>query len=149
MRGAGGWGHREPSCKTLCSCSFWCAVLPLPLFWLGHERWRPRPRFCWPQAGFKVWQEDQNVFGCWDSMWDVIWHGELGSSLSILNAGMCACVGVDMRQGLRGGVGLGRAHAQQVLAPFVVVKRGWGGSRAHYGAQCRAEQLASMLGAHS
>ena len=39
------------------------------------------------QVGFKVWEQDQNVFACWDSIWDVIWHGELGSSLAILNAG--------------------------------------------------------------
>ena len=42
------------------------------------------------QVGFKVWEEDQNVFKCWDIMWDVIWHGELGSSLAILNAGTAA-----------------------------------------------------------
>ena len=27
------------------------------------------------------------MLACWDSMWDVIWHGELGSSLAMLNAG--------------------------------------------------------------
>jgi len=42
---------------------------------------------CAVQVGFKVWQADENVFKCWESMWDVIWHGELGSSLAMLNAG--------------------------------------------------------------
>jgi hypothetical protein len=50
-----------------------------------------------------VWQADGNVFGCWESMWDVIWHGELGSSLAMLNAGhnldsfMLRYQGVDWR----------------------------------------------------
>ncbi len=39
------------------------------------------------QVGLDVWLQDQNVFKCWESMWDVIWHGELGSSLAMLNAG--------------------------------------------------------------
>lgn len=34
-----------------------------------------------------MWLRDGNVFSCWHSMWDVIWHGELGSSLALLNAG--------------------------------------------------------------
>lgn len=48
-----------------------CRVRPLPL----------------PQVGLDVWLRDGNVFKCWRSMWDVIWHGELGSSLALLNAG--------------------------------------------------------------
>lgn len=44
---------------------------------------RPAPL----QVGLDVWLADQNVFACWSSMWDVIWHGELGSSLALLNAG--------------------------------------------------------------
>ncbi len=40
-----------------------------------------------PQVGLDVWLRDGNVFKCWRSMWDVIWHGELGSSLALLNAG--------------------------------------------------------------
>lgn len=39
------------------------------------------------RAGFAIWEEDEKVFGCYDSMWDVIWHGELGSSLAMLNKG--------------------------------------------------------------
>ncbi len=39
------------------------------------------------QVGLDVWLRDGNVFTCWSSMWDVIWHGELGSSLALLNAG--------------------------------------------------------------
>ena len=30
------------------------------------------------RRGLDVWLADGNVFACWDSMWDVIWHGELG-----------------------------------------------------------------------
>lgn len=37
--------------------------------------------------GLDIWLSDGNVLKCWRSMWDVIWHGELGSSLAILNAG--------------------------------------------------------------
>jgi hypothetical protein len=40
-----------------------------------------------PQVGLDVWLRDGNVFHCWSSMWDVIWHGELGSSLALLKAG--------------------------------------------------------------
>lgn len=43
-----------------------------------------------PQVGLDVWLRDGNVFKCWNSMWDVIWHGELGSSLALLNAGVVA-----------------------------------------------------------
>lgn len=43
-----------------------------------------------PQVGLDVWLRDGNVFKCWRSMWDVIWHGELGSSLALLNAGATA-----------------------------------------------------------
>ncbi len=42
---------------------------------------------CTTQVGLGVWLKDANVFKCWESMWDVIWHGELGSSLAMLNAG--------------------------------------------------------------
>lgn len=54
--------------------------------------WRANPHvqsyvLATDQVGFKVWQKDENVFKCWESMWDVIWHGELGSSLAMLNAG--------------------------------------------------------------
>jgi hypothetical protein len=45
-----------------------------------------------PQVGLDVWLRDGKVFTCWSSMWDVIWHGELGSSLALLNAGGCAWV---------------------------------------------------------
>lgn len=39
------------------------------------------------QVGLRIWLQDAKVFQCWHSMWDVIWHGELGSSLAILKAG--------------------------------------------------------------
>ena len=47
-----------------------------------------------PQAGLDVWLRDGNVFACWHSMWDVIWHGELGSSLVLLNAGTLPLAGL-------------------------------------------------------
>lgn len=47
----------------------------------------PFPRSPPGQVGLDVWLRDGNVFTCWSSMWDVIWHGELGSSLALLNAG--------------------------------------------------------------
>lgn len=54
--------------------------------------WRSNPHvqsyvLATDRAGLDIWLADKNVFACWDSMWDVIWHGELGSSLAILNAG--------------------------------------------------------------
>lgn len=54
--------------------------------------WRANPHvqsyvLATDRRGIEIWKADKNVFGCWDSMWDVIWHGELGSSLAILNAG--------------------------------------------------------------
>ena len=54
-----------------------------------HTRAPPRaapPPHC-SQVGLDVWLRDGKVFTCWTSMWDVIWHGELGSSLALLNAG--------------------------------------------------------------
>lgn len=58
---------------------------------VGAE-WRTNPHVqsyvvATDQVGLQVWLQDENVFKCWDSMWDVIWHGELGSSLAMLNAG--------------------------------------------------------------
>lgn len=58
----------------------------------GAGEWRTNPHvqsyvLATDQVGLKVWEMDENVFKCWSSMWDVIWHGELGSSLAMLKAG--------------------------------------------------------------
>lgn len=39
------------------------------------------------QTGLSLMVEDGTVFGCYKSMWDVIFYSELGSSWSILAAG--------------------------------------------------------------
>lgn len=54
--------------------------------------WRTNPHvqsyvLATDKVGLDVWLRDGNVFHCWSSMWDVIWHGELGSSLALLKAG--------------------------------------------------------------
>jgi hypothetical protein len=54
--------------------------------------WRSNPHvqsyvLATDKRGIAIWMADKNVFECWTSMWDVIWHGELGSSLAVLNAG--------------------------------------------------------------
>lgn len=54
------------------------------------------------QVGLDVWVRDGNVFTCWTSMWDVIWHGELGSSLALLNAGEPGMGGGDSGRAWRG-----------------------------------------------
>lgn len=56
------------------------------------EVWRVNPHvqsyvLATDQVGLDIWRRDGNVLKCWHSMWDVIWHGELGSSLAVLNAG--------------------------------------------------------------
>lgn len=56
------------------------------------------------QVGLQLWKADGKVFTCYTSMWDVIFYGELGSSLAILKAGynlesfMSRYRGVDWRQ---------------------------------------------------
>ncbi|KAL4428545.1 hypothetical protein ABPG75_002634 [Micractinium tetrahymenae] len=62
--------------------------------WQGNAKgeWRTNPHvqsyvLATDKVGLDVWLRDGNVFTCWSSMWDVIWHGELGSSLALLNAG--------------------------------------------------------------
>ncbi|KAI7836092.1 hypothetical protein COHA_010020 [Chlorella ohadii] len=62
--------------------------------WQGNAagEWRINPHvqsyvLATDKVGLDVWLRDGNVFKCWRSMWDVIWHGELGSSLALLNAG--------------------------------------------------------------
>ncbi|KAK9787128.1 hypothetical protein WJX73_004056 [Symbiochloris irregularis] len=39
------------------------------------------------QVGLKILQSAQNVFKCYEEMWDTIYYSEVGSSLAILNAG--------------------------------------------------------------
>ena len=39
------------------------------------------------QVGLKILLDDENVFACYNSIHDTVFHAELGSSLAILNAG--------------------------------------------------------------
>lgn len=62
--------------------------------WQGNAKgeWRTNPHvqsyvLATDKVGLDVWLRGGNVFTCWSSMWDVIWHGELGSSLALLDAG--------------------------------------------------------------
>mmetsp|Transcript_12697 Transcript_12697/g.38289 ORF Transcript_12697/g.38289 Transcript_12697/m.38289 type:complete len:419 (-) Transcript_12697:2891-4147(-) len=71
--------------------------------------WRTNPHvqsyvLATDQVGLQLWKADGKVFTCYTSMWDVIFYGELGSSLAILKAGynlesfMSRYRGVDWRQ---------------------------------------------------
>lgn len=46
---------------------YFCPPPPLQSYVLATDR-----------VGLDIWLANRNVFACWDSMWDVIWHGELG-----------------------------------------------------------------------
>lgn len=56
------------------------------------------------QVGLKVLLNDANVFKCFSSLDEAIWHAEAGSSLAILNANynldclMLRYQGIDWRQ---------------------------------------------------
>lgn len=39
------------------------------------------------RTGMQILLDDQNVFKCYNNMWDTIYHSELGSSAAILDAG--------------------------------------------------------------
>lgn len=39
------------------------------------------------QVGLEVLLRDGNVFSCHDSVWQTVYHAELGASLAILDAG--------------------------------------------------------------
>lgn len=39
------------------------------------------------RIGMQILLDDQNVFKCYNNMWDTIYHSELGSSAAIIEAG--------------------------------------------------------------
>ena len=41
---------------------------------------------CW-QVGLQVLQRNEKVFACYESMWDTIYHSEVGASRAVLDAG--------------------------------------------------------------
>ncbi len=75
-------------------CSADSLVLRLPLV-RKMERNLPSMRWegivCLPlgrSVGLSLMRSDDKVFACHRDRWDAIWHGEVGSSAAILDAGM-------------------------------------------------------------
>lgn len=58
---------------------------------------------CPVQVGLKILQDNEKVFACYESMWDTIYHSEVGASKAVLDAGftldslMLRYKGVDWR----------------------------------------------------